>query len=203
LPVYITAGTLGNSRLHLDENLVKPFSAYEEIKIGGLTITAFPKEHDASEPHSFIIKGADTTIGVLTDIGVGCEHVVSNFKQCHAVFLETNYDEKMLEEGNYPYHLKRRISGGKGHLSNTQALEIFTKHKPGFMSHVFLSHLSRDNNNPEMVLELFSKHAGHTHVSVASRYQESAVYHITNGHDSQTSVVEMPQVFKAQQISLF
>jgi phosphoribosyl 1,2-cyclic phosphodiesterase len=203
LPVYITSGTLKHSRLPIDESLVQSFTAYEEVQIGSLSVTAFPKEHDASEPHSFIVRGGETTIGVLTDIGISCEHVVSNFKQCHAVFLEANYDERMLQEGNYPYHLKRRISGGKGHLSNTQALDIFTTHRPGFMSHVFLSHLSRDNNNPDLVLDLFSQYAGDTKVVVASRYHETPVYHITHEHQSQTVMPERLQAVKASQMSLF
>jgi phosphoribosyl 1,2-cyclic phosphodiesterase len=61
-------------------------------------------------------------VGIFTDIGLPCEHVIAHFQQCHAAFLEANYDEKMLNEGNYPHQLKKRISGEKGHLSNTQAL---------------------------------------------------------------------------------
>jgi phosphoribosyl 1,2-cyclic phosphodiesterase len=117
-------------------------------------------------------------VGVLTDIGVACDHVIKHFGQCHAAFLEANYDEEMLEKGRYPYHLKRRIRGGLGHLSNSQALEIFINHRSAHLSHLLLSHLSRDNNRPELVHELFSQHANGTEIIVASRYEESAVYHI-------------------------
>lgn len=178
LPVYITAATLKNSRLQPDEALVKSFKAYEPVHIGQLGVTAFPKLHDASDPHSFVVDGNETRIGVFTDIGASCEHVVNNFKKCHAIFLEANYDTKMLDEGHYPYHLKNRIRGGHGHLSNDQALELFTTHRPGFMSHLFLSHLSKDNNNPQLVQELFEKHCGHTKIAVASRYNEMEVYQI-------------------------
>jgi phosphoribosyl 1,2-cyclic phosphodiesterase len=203
LPVYITSGTLLNSRLPLAESLVHSFQAYEPVQIGGLAVTPFPKFHDASEPHSFIVEGGNTTIGVLTDIGSGCEHVTRNFSLCHAVYLEANYDTQMLENGSYPYYLKKRISGGHGHLSNAQALEIFTGHRPEFMSHVFLSHLSRDNNNPELVHELFMKHAGNTHVVVASRYKETEVYLISNGHEAGSRPhLVTEQDFNAQ-ISMF
>jgi phosphoribosyl 1,2-cyclic phosphodiesterase len=104
--------------------------------------------------------------------------LIRHFQSCHAAFLETNYDETMLEQGRYPYFLKNRIRGGKGHLSNSQALELFTAHKPAFMSHLFLSHLSKDNNNPDMVQELFRQHANGTEIVVASRYTETAVYTI-------------------------
>jgi phosphoribosyl 1,2-cyclic phosphodiesterase len=84
----------------------------------------------------------------------------------------------MLHNGHYPVHLKRRISGGKGHLSNRQALDLFLEHKPVFMSHLILAHLSKENNCPDLVQSLFAAHAGTTQVSVASRYQETPVYHI-------------------------
>ncbi len=115
LPVYITPSTLKSGGLQLQEELVIEFKAYQEINIGQLSITAFPKFHDASDPHSFIVKGNGVNIGVFTDIGSVCSHVIESFKQCHAAFLETNYDETMLEEGNYPFYLKRRIQSSHGH----------------------------------------------------------------------------------------
>jgi phosphoribosyl 1,2-cyclic phosphodiesterase len=146
--------------------------------VNGFTITAFPKFHDAADPHSFIISHGHTNIGVFTDIGAACQHVVQHFALCHAAFLEANYDEQMLEAGRYPYHLKRRIRSGHGHLSNAQALELFIAHKPTHMTHLLLAHLSRDNNDPELVHNLFTAHSNGIHVSVASRYVESEVYHI-------------------------
>ncbi|CAL1519312.1 Ribonuclease BN [Chitinophaga sp. MM2321] len=178
LPVYITPGTLTGGRLVLNEQLVSSFTAYEPVQIGGLSVTAFPKLHDASEPHSFIVSNQEVNIGVFTDIGAPCEHVIRHFQQCHAAFLEANYDEQMLEQGRYPYYLKNRIRGGKGHLSNKQALEIFVNHRPAFMSHLLLSHLSQDNNNPLLVQELFDEHANGVKIVVASRYAETAVFQI-------------------------
>ncbi|MFI5195918.1 MAG: MBL fold metallo-hydrolase [Chitinophagales bacterium] len=181
LPVYITAATLHHGRLRVNEQQIKTFKTFKPVRIGELSILAFPKLHDASDPHSFLITGNGVTIGVFTDIGAPCDNVVSHFKQCHAAFLEANYDDVMLESGSYPVYLKNRIRGDHGHLSNLQALELFTKHKPGFMSHLFLSHLSKDNNNPELALKLFKKVAGKTEIVIASRYNETDVYHIQKG----------------------
>lgn len=178
LPVYITPATLKYGRIKLDEGLNIVFKAYETISIGELKVTAFPKFHDASDPHSFIIEGNNTTVGVFTDIGRVCEHLSSHFSQCHAAFLEANYDEAMLDEGRYPAYLKTRIKGGEGHLSNIQALELFNSHRHSHLSHLFLSHLSKDNNKPELVQQLFEKHAGKTRIEIASRYNETAVYEI-------------------------
>lgn len=179
LPVYFSGATYENSRLKPRESLVMPLSAYSPVTVGGLVVTAFPKQHDAAEPFSFTVTGGGITIGIFTDIGAPCEHVIQNFGLCHAAFLEANYDEDMLEEGRYPRFLKNRISGDHGHLSNRQALELFTGYKPPFMTHLFLSHLSKDNNSPEMVLDLFVKYAAGTRIAIASRYEESRVYCIT------------------------
>ena len=106
-------------------------------------------------------------------------NLIKHFSQCHAAFLEANYDEEMLDKGRYPYFLKNRIRGGNGHLSNKQALELFLAHKPAYMSHLFLSHLSKDNNCPDLVHNLFQSHANGIEIIVASRLQETAVYHIS------------------------
>ena len=178
LPVYITAGTRQQSSFPIEDHLVSSFRAYEPIPIGDLSITAFPKFHDAADPHSFIISDGPTIIGVFTDIGAPCEHLVRHFRKCHAAFLEANYDEDMLHKGSYPYHLKRRISGGQGHLSNRQALELFLAHRPPFMSHLFLSHLSQNNNDPDLVQDLFNGQSGGIRIVLASRYEETAIYTI-------------------------
>ena len=180
LPVYVTLATRRFGRLKLQEHLVTPFTAHEPVVIGNISITAFPKFHDAADPYSFIVSCNKIKVGVFTDIGTTCENLIHHFKQCHAAFLEANYDETMLENGSYPYFLKNRIRGGKGHLSNKQALELFTMHKPSFMSHLLLSHLSKNNNCPDLVKHLFDQHAGDVKMIIASRYEETAVFHIHN-----------------------
>jgi phosphoribosyl 1,2-cyclic phosphodiesterase len=178
IPVYITTSALIYSNLKLNQELVVSFKAHEPISIGNITVTAFSKHHDASDPYNFVIHCNETQVGIFTDTGTTCHQLIKYFKQCHAAFLETNYDEKMLEVGRYPRFLKNRISGGLGHLSNRQALELFLTHRPAFMSHLFLSHLSKNNNCPNIVSELFNKHAGNVKMIIASRDHETAVYHI-------------------------
>lgn len=178
IPVYITTTTLKHGRLRLDMGLVRSFTSHEPVIIGGLYIVPFPKLHDAADPYSFVVSFRDIKIGIFTDIGTPCEYVTHYFKQCNAAFLEANYDEHMLEKGNYPYYLKNRIRGNKGHLSNTQALSLFLEHKPSFMSHLFLSHLSKNNNCPDLVQNLFNTHAEGVKMIVASRYEQSEVFQI-------------------------
>ncbi len=178
LPVYITDATRRNGRLEFETSLINFFNAHEAINIGSLSVIAFPKFHDASDPYSFVISCNQVYVGVFTDIGKPCKNVIKYFKQCHAAFLEANYDEEMLQNGNYPFHLKKRISGGMGHLSNKEALELFITHKPHFMSHLLLAHLSENNNSPELVQEIFNAHAGNVQITVASRFCETEVFHI-------------------------
>ncbi len=199
IPVYITPATLNNSHLVLEHILTKFFKPYEKIIIGNLIVSPFPKRHDASDPFSFIVEGSGVKIGVLTDIGSVCEHVIDNFKQCHAAFLEANYDEHLLEKGSYPYHLKSRIRSDKGHLSNRQALDLFVNYKHESMSHVILSHLSKDNNCPILVKDLFTQHAQNTEVIVASRFQETELFHVTGNALAE----KRRTVFQAVQTSLF
>jgi phosphoribosyl 1,2-cyclic phosphodiesterase len=184
LPVYITQPTLLHGGLRLD-NLTADFIAEQPIQIGELSVTPFFKLHDAANPHSFTIACGGVKVGVFTDLGAVCENLVQHFQQCNAAFLEANYDEEMLERGSYPYHLKRRIQSGKGHLSNKQALALFIDYKPAYMSHLFLSHLSKDNNDPALVNNLFNTHARGAEIVIASRYHETAVYHIS-GSATQT-----------------
>ena len=198
LPVFISQGTLKGGRLWFEKGLVHHFIADEEVIIGDLSIHPFSKLHDAADPYSFTITSHGVRIGVITDIGRACDKVVYHFSQCQAAFLEANYDEQMLDKGRYPFYLKNRIRGGQGHISNREALELFQRHRSPSLTHLFLSHLSHNNNCPKLVEELFSQHAGGVKMIVTSRTRETAVYKIgllskitTNNFDA---FVQQPQL---------
>lgn len=197
IPVYITPGTIGNSKLELPADLVNSFFSNQIIQIGSLQITCFPKVHDAAEPHSFMVSCGDIKVGVFTDLGIVCEQLTHHFKQCDAAFLETNYDEELLQNGNYPYYLKKRISDGYGHLSNKQALELFITSRPANLTHLLLAHLSKDNNNPILVETLFKEHAQNTMIVVATRDMETPLF--TIGGASGASVEISPLADSALQ----
>lgn len=190
LPVYITETTMQNGRLALEQVLIKVFVAHEPVVIGNLSVIAFPKFHDAADPYSFVVECGKVSVGIFTDIGKACKNVIRYFKQCHAAFLEANYDEDMLHKGNYPFHLKKRISGGMGHLSNHEALDIFIRHRPPFMSHLLLSHLSKNNNSPELVQKIFDAHAGNVQIIVASRYNETSIFRIAADHLAEPAIIK-------------
>lgn len=198
LPVYITPQTSKHGP-RLIGHLSKPFMAKEIITVGNLQITPFVKYHDATDPHSFIISSNGISVGVLTDIGTVCQEVIHHFKQCHAVFLEANYDEAMLENGKYPIHLKNRIRGGQGHLSNKEALDLFITHRSPNLSHLLLSHLSKENNSPEMVESLFNQYANGITITIAHRHQATEIFTISQG----TSNHAITEVSRPLQLGLF
>ena len=179
LPVFITPGTYRHSKLDLPEELLHFFNGKQTISVGSLQVSCFPKIHDAAEPHSFMVSCGTVKVGVFTDLGAVCASLKHYFQQCHAVFLEANYDEGLLAQGSYPYYLKRRISGGRGHLSNTQALELFKSHRPAHLSHLLLAHLSKDNNCPDLVAAMFNAHAAQTTIVVASRDMETPLFTVS------------------------
>lgn len=202
LPVYITEATHRMAKIRLEKHLINCFREDEPVQVGGLTVTAFSKFHDAGDPHSFMVASSSAKVGVFTDIGTVCKKLIHHFKQCHAAFLEANYDENMLMNGDYPYHLKKRIAGDQGHLSNIEALELFKKHRPSFMSHLILSHLSKNNNTPGLVEKLFTNHARGTQIIIASRYKESDVFYI-NPESEQGKQRRRKRTGNEQQLSLF
>ncbi|MFT3823837.1 MAG: MBL fold metallo-hydrolase [Chitinophagaceae bacterium] len=204
LPVYITQHTHQHCGFTLEADLAPSFQPFVPVQIGSLSITAFPKYHDAIDPHSFIITNNETTVGVFTDIGEPCQHVNHYFAHCHAAFLETNYDDDMLSRGRYPVFLKNRIRGNQGHLSNKQALDLFTAHRSPYMTHLLLSHLSKDNNSPQLVQQLFDQNSGDVHVTVASRYEASAIFEVTATGKNAVPPLKMPVKKPVQlQLSLF
>jgi phosphoribosyl 1,2-cyclic phosphodiesterase len=201
LPVYITAPTFTAAKIPVEQNLVFPFAANQPVAIGELSVTAFRKFHDAADPHSFVVSGNGISIGVFTDIGHACTQVAEQFSRCHAVFLEANYCEELLSKSSYPAFLKQRISSDEGHLSNAQALKLFAAHRSPQLSRLILSHLSKNNNTPQLVEKIFEQQAGSTSITVASRYEASPVFCISRVDNavSEKKIVPAAKV----QLSLF
>lgn len=203
LPVYITEATLGNCKVPVDENLVQHFQQTKSVSIGNLKITSFKKNHDAADAHSFMISGYGVNVGVITDIGFACKKVIKYFGQCHAAFLESNYCDTMLANGNYPYYLQERISSDVGHLSNAQAVELFKHYRSEHLQLLILSHLSKNNNKPELVENMFTPHAEATKIIVASRYEASPVFRINASPAFRLQKGKGKQIKDERQLTLF
>ena len=93
--------------------------------------------------------------------------------------------------------------GGHGHLSNAQALALFLNHRPEYMSHLLLSHLSKDNNDPILVENLFKQVAGETLIKVASRFEETEVYFVSSNVEASVAYHFNPSTYQPEQLNLF
>ncbi|MBD3163985.1 MBL fold metallo-hydrolase [Candidatus Woesearchaeota archaeon] len=154
IPIYLNKGTLINS--FLDMGNINIIRTDQEIDFNGLKILPFAKSHDASEPVSFLIKNKNKKISIMTDIGFCCENVIENVRESDLIILESNHDLNMLKNGPYPYFLKKRIASQRGHISNYEAALLILEHANKKMQHVLLSHLSMNNNTPELALKTFN-----------------------------------------------
>lgn len=171
IPVYMTSTTYVAAYNNLKPDYPRFFVPGDKIEVGTFVVHSFLKNHDASEPCSFRVEYKGKNIGVFTDIGEPCENVTAHLSRCDAFFLETNYDETMLREGTYPFYLKKRIASSNGHLSNIQALKLVQEHAGEHLKHIFLSHLSAENNTPEIAFDSFKPVHSAYNVIVTSRYE--------------------------------
>lgn len=175
IPVYMTKGTFDQLWNPYRPGKYGIFTPGEALNVGGITIHPFLKKHDAANPCSFTVEIGGKHIGVMTDIGEVCDNVSQHFETCHAVFLESNYDEEMLEKGTYPYPLKVRVKSDVGHLSNRQAFDLVSNHAGEQLEYVFLSHLSGDNNTPELALSAFESIKDQYNFRLTSRSEASEI----------------------------
>ena len=176
VPVFMTRPSYEKSWGPNRPAKISYFDPGDMLKIGGFNIHTFLKQHDAAEPCSFRIEHEGMNVGVMTDIGEPCENVVRHFSECQALFLESNYDEEMLWNGPYPDYLKNRVASGHGHLSNKQASELLDKYGGVDLQVVFLSHLSADNNRPEVALNEFDRLKDRYLVKLTSRYAPAGTF---------------------------
>jgi phosphoribosyl 1,2-cyclic phosphodiesterase len=156
ISVFMTQKTYSSYGKIINDSLLKFFSPGKPVALGKIHVNPFLKSHDAAEPCSFSVSSESRNVAVMTDIGLKCSNVISHIKDADAIFLESNYDDNMLQAGPYSPYLKKRISSDLGHLSNTQAGLIALEHASPRLKHVFLSHVSENNNTPEL--------AFHTHI---------------------------------------
>ena len=119
-----------------------------------MSVESFSKSHRAAEPVSFNIFNGKK-VSIITDVGYACENVISNIADSDALFLESNYDEQMLENGTYPYFLKKWIKSDIGHLSNAQSVSCVLENASPKLKYLILSHLSQNNNTPKHALDAF------------------------------------------------
>ena len=153
IPVYATAGTLGAIPFPEDARAVNTIRADEPVILGDLTIDPVTICHDAAEPVCFRVENGTGAVAVATDMGCFDDYTVKHLSGVNALVIEANHDVRMLQTGPYPYHLKQRILGKNGHLSNDACGALLTKLLHDDLNTVMLGHLSERNNLPELAYE--------------------------------------------------
>ncbi len=122
----------------------------ETTVLGDFRITPFDVSHDSTDCVGFRIEVEGVTFCLVTDCGVVTPSVADAISEANYLVIEANHEEAMLVKGSYPAHLKRRISSPEGHLSNSQCANALVNFATPRLHHVWLCHLSEDNNHPEL-----------------------------------------------------
>jgi phosphoribosyl 1,2-cyclic phosphodiesterase len=151
--VYVNRSTLSRCyALHKKTKVDATFNTGDAFKINDITIETFAKSHDAADPIGLIVSSNGSRLGIITDVGISTQELEENLQGCTSIMVEFNHDLEMLENGPYPYHLKKRIRGSYGHLSNEQAGSLLKGLCHERLNNVVLAHLSEVNNTPEKAL---------------------------------------------------
>ncbi len=154
IPLVANPATLEAARPQVGETEVIPLSTGMTLDLHGLLVKSFPIPHDAAEPVGFVFERGRYRICSATDLGEPSPVVREAMAEAHLVILESNHDVRSLLTGPYPEHLKRRIRGPLGHLSNLEAAGLMADHiREHGPACFWLAHLSQTNNTPKMAMD--------------------------------------------------
>lgn len=155
IPVYIHQQNY-NNKIDLfnkcDIRIIK-----NKFSIGSMKIEPFRISHDGTENYAYNIYSGNKKISHLTDTGTATTLIRQKVKGCNLFVVESNHDPEMLKNGPYPWYLKQRVSGKKGHLSNADACNLVKDTFHDDLKHVILAHLSQENNDPLLAREEMEK----------------------------------------------
>jgi phosphoribosyl 1,2-cyclic phosphodiesterase len=158
IPIYATKGTIEaikqvSSLGAIDEGLFNEIKADEKFVLKDIIVNPMKISHDAAQPVAYRFKQGNKHMAVATDLGTYDEYTIDCLQGMDALLLEANHDINMLQVGPYPYYLKQRILGNKGHLSNELSGRLLSRLLNDNLKTVFLGHLSKENNLAELAYE--------------------------------------------------
>ena len=157
IPVFATKGTIEgilntNSLGNFNKDMLVPIEPDKEFEIGDITVKPLKISHDAKEPVCFKIRDRKSNLAIVTDLGRYDDYLINELKDLDLLFLEANHDIRMLEVGPYPYSLKQRILGAKGHLSNEASGKFLNELLHDKIKKIILGHVSKENNTRDLAL---------------------------------------------------
>lgn len=156
IPIYANTNTWKAMIVKIGdikEENIRVFEGYKPFEIGDICVIPYSIPHDAADPCGYSFVNRKSKISIATDIGYASDIVKENIKDSDFILLESNHDIEMLKVGPYPYHLKRRILGSEGHLSNIDAGKTIVDILNSKIKKITLGHLSKTNNYPELALQ--------------------------------------------------
>ena len=178
IPVYCNRSTKEaiEDQLQIQIN-ARIFDTGASFEIGDVTVETFPVPHDASDPVGFLLRTPSGNVGIVTDLGHATKLVAERIRTANILLLEANHDVKMLQDDPHrPWSLKQRILSRHGHLSNDGAADLAEQVVSSALTRLYLGHLSRDCNRPEIALRVVGdrlRQMGVTHVELASASQHA------------------------------
>ena len=158
IPIYATRGTIQKMRemeslRHIPADLFQEVREEEHFTIKDVMVAPMQISHDAAQPAAYRFRHDKKWVGIITGLGVYNEYTVECMRGMDVILLEANHDVRMLESGPYPYYLKRRILGERGHLSNELSGRFLSRILHDQLKAVILGHLSKENNLAELAYE--------------------------------------------------
>ncbi len=158
VPIYATRGTIDailkcRSLGRVEESLFQEVREDEKFVLKDLTVNPMRISHDAAQPVAYRIAYGNKRVGICTDLGVYNDYTVECLRGMDALLIEANHDVNMLQVGPYPYYLKQRILGDRGHLSNENSGRLLSRLLHDKLQTILLGHLSKENNLPELAYE--------------------------------------------------
>ncbi|HCC71524.1 MAG TPA: MBL fold metallo-hydrolase [Bacteroidales bacterium] len=173
LPAYTTVNiwkSIFDRGINISRDCIRNIQKEERFSLAGFDIEIYPVSHDAPETIGFHICSGGKSITIATDLGYISKTAAGYIKKANLLIIESNYDEQMLLDGNYPYSLKTRIKSDHGHLGNHQTSEFLADNISGKLSHICLAHLSKNNNNPQKALQALKQTFSDKEVSLKGKY---------------------------------
>ncbi|MBO4750366.1 MAG: MBL fold metallo-hydrolase [Lachnospiraceae bacterium] len=192
IPIYATKGTIKAIQKMKQTGDIAPdlfveIREDEKFTIKDLTVNPMKISHDAAQPVGYRISYGSKKVGICTDLGIYNDYTVDCLRGMDALLIEANHDVNMLQVGPYPYYLKQRILGDRGHLSNENSGKLLCRVLHDNLQEIVLGHLSKENNLPELAYEAVRLeinlgdnpyNAGDFRLSVAKRDEVSRVIEI-------------------------
>lgn len=158
-PVISTPGTEAAMRGRVEFRSTR-VGAGQRTPVDRIEITMVPVSHDAAEPVGYFLDDGDTRVAIFIDLGQTDEHMAEPIEAAHLAIIEANHDGVMLGRGRYPAHLKRRIAGNRGHLSNQDCSRFLAGCLGTATVDIWLAHLSANNNTPALASDTIEREIG-------------------------------------------